>query len=127
MTCFWDGIMRALSSEDFNYINEKKTNRINFIKMLKNKNKLINNVLWNGKQLTRQEMLEHYQAIKDYNINGIGDGHLTSTCDSFLLLICELFRVDINHKYLNVIINYKNKTGPRKILRFKSNKGHFSN
>ena len=64
------------------------------------------------------------EAIKDYNINGIGNGHLTSICDSFLLLICELFHINILHRYLNITIIYS-YPNPRKTFRFKSNRGHF--
>ena len=69
---------------------------------------------------------EHFEAVKNYNVNGIKNGHLTSICDSFLLLICDLLNVNIEHKYLHNVINYKTKKKCRKILKFKSNKGHFS-
>ena len=29
MTCFWDGIMKSLNQNDFNFINEKKINNFN--------------------------------------------------------------------------------------------------
>ena len=37
MTCFWDGIMKSLNQNDFNFIKEKKVNNYEFIKMLKKK------------------------------------------------------------------------------------------
>ena len=58
-------------------------------------------VLWQGQRIKDREIKEHLQAIKDYEINGIVHGHLTSTCDSFLLLICQLFSVNIIHRYMN--------------------------
>ena len=45
---------------------------------------------------------EHYDAIKNYDKTKIGGVILCSSCDSFLLLISELFEVNIKHLYLNV-------------------------
>lgn len=125
MTCFWDGIMKSLNQNDFNFINEKKINNYEFIKMLKKKTRKMTNVLWQGKPLREQEINEHIQAIKDYNINGIPNGHLTSVCDSFLLLICEIFKVNIVHRYMNIEIKYINKEHVRKTVHYSSNNGHF--
>ena len=125
MTCFWDSILSSLNQEDFNLLGEKKkTNRIEFIKILKNKNKLTN-TLWQNKPLKNQEKKEHFEAIKNYNISGIRNGHLTSICDSFLLLICDLLKINIEHRFLNTTIIYS-ISNFRKTVRFKSNKGHFS-
>ena len=93
--------------------------------LLKTKNVEIEDVTWNGKKLTKQEMKEHYEAIKTYNIDGINCGHLCSSCDSFLLLICQVFNVNIKHSYINVDIEYKNEKVQRKTLQFASNHGHF--
>ena len=125
MTCFWDGIMKSLNQNDFNFIKEKKINNHEFIKMLKKRTRKMTNVLWQGKPLREQEMNEHIQAIKDYNINGISRGHLTSVCDSFLLLICEIFKVNIIHRYMNIEIKYTNKEYVRKTVHYSSNNGHF--
>jgi hypothetical protein len=127
MTCFWDSIIASLNYEDAKIlgINPMHKNKTIFIQRLKEKNKLVD-VLWQGKPLRMQEKKEHFEAVKNYNINGIKNGHLTSICDSFLLLICDLLNVNIEHKYLHNIITYKTKNKCRKILKFKSNKGHFS-
>jgi hypothetical protein len=43
-----------------------------------------------------------------------------------LLLIAELFNVEINHKYLNTNIKYHPKlTEPEKVIYFGSNRSHF--
>ena len=125
MTCFWDGVLRALKEDDYRFISEKRCNRVEFIKMLKRRNIPMTDVVWNGKKLRNQEINEHQQAIKEYNISGINNGHLTSTCDSFLLLICQLFKVGIRHRYLNTVISYNNEKESRKVLNFSSNSGHF--
>ena len=126
MTCFWDSILSSLHVDDFKYINyNKKPNLKEFIELLKNKNRLSDNCLWQNNELTKQEKEEHYEAIKCYNINGIHGGHLTSICDSFLILICDLFDINIEHLYLNTTVVYKNKKKVRKTLKFRSNRGHF--
>ena len=127
MTCFWNGILKSLNKNDFKlYFNINiKPNIINFIKLLKNNNRLTKNIMWNGKKLSLIEMKENYNAIKNYNINKINNGHLCSTCDYFLLLISEIFEVNINHNYMKTKINYKNCKKSRRILKFYSNRGHF--
>jgi hypothetical protein len=125
MTCFWDGIMKSLTQSDFNFIKEKKTNNVAFIKMLKKRRQLTTNVLWQGNPLREQEITEHIKAITEYDINEISNGHLTSVCDSFLLLICELFKVNIIHRYMNIEIKYTNKEQSRKTIHYSSNNGHF--
>ena len=125
MTCFWDSILSSLNNEDFKLLGHKsKLSRENFIKDLKNKNTLIS-TKWCGNELREQEKKEHFEAVKCYNIKKIRGGHLTSICDSFLLLISHLYRVNINHRYLNVDISYS-VDNPRRTLSFKSNRGHFS-
>ena len=126
MTCYWDSIRDSLTLDDYNRLgfNSKPTLK-QFISTLKTKNTLVQNVLWQGKEFRNQEITEHYEAVKSYNINNIKNGHLTSVCDSFILLLCELLEITIEHKYLNNVIYYKNKKHSRKTLYFKSNNGHF--
>ena len=78
------------------------------------------------KHLKEQEKKEHFEAIKCYNIKGIRNGHLTSICDSFLLLLCHLLNINIHHKYLNTNIVYSTPKTVRKTLYFRSNRGHFT-
>tara|TARA_B100000795_G_scaffold264804_1_gene245775 strand:- start:6257 stop:6649 length:393 start_codon:yes stop_codon:yes gene_type:complete len=126
MTCFWDGILRSLKKEDFDYVsyNEPKT-QLNFINFLKKNKREMNNVLWQNNTLREQEITECLSWIGEYDIKGIHDGHLTSVCDPFLLLICELFSVNITHNYGKHTILYVNKCKVRKTLLFSSNGSHF--
>ena len=125
MTCFWDSIIASLNSEDARILGINAIHKTIFIQRLKEKNKLVD-VLWQGKPLRMQEKKEHFEAVKNYNVNSIKNGHLTSICDSFLLLICDLLNVNIEHKYLNNTIRYQTERKCRKTLKFKSNNGHFS-
>ena len=127
MTCFWDGILKQLNKDDFTVMFgiNRKLNRNEFIIQLKKNNKKCNNVLWMGKSLTKKEKEEMFEAVKDFNIHYIKNGHLTSICDYFLVLICELCKVNIIHIFIKYKIIYSNKKGVRKQLCFKSNNGHF--
>ena len=122
MTCFWDGILRALQKDAKQRIGN--CNHTNFIHYLKKNNKKTNDVKWNGYTLSNQELTEHYNAVSQYNIGKIRNGHLCSTCDSFLLLICDIFNVNIQHRYMNTTIRY-NKKDARRTIHFASNRGHF--
>ena len=124
MTCFWDGIMKGLSSDDFKNIGETKTDIKGLIRILKNRNKKTRDIIWNGKKIPEKELTENYMAVKDYNINGIQNGHLCSTGDYMLLLICDLFNVNIDHKFLQKTMKYEKTTNTNKIW-VQSNKGHF--
>lgn len=130
MTCFWDGILQNLKDDDFQIAFKcNKPNNINFVKLLKDslnesfhdKSKDIN---WNGEKLTKQQIKENFEHIKDYNPKSIYGGYWCSTCDPFLILVCILFRVNINHNYCGHLMKYT-ILNPRKTLNFKSNSGHF--
>jgi len=125
MTCFWDGVMKSLNKNDFDLINEKKSSHIELITMLKRRKTPMINVLWENKKLSGNEIKEHLLAIDEYDVNGIPGGHLTSSCDSFLLLICELFKVNIEHMYMIHTIKYSNTNEARKTLYYSSNNKHF--
>ena len=127
MTCFWDAIMASLNHEDYLLLNFKsKPSTTAFIDRLKSKNVKSTLVKWNNQNISKQELNEHYEAIKCYNIVNIRNGHLTSICDSFLLLLCHLLNIGIDHKFLNrYLITYRNARNNRKILKFKNNRGHF--
>lgn len=125
MTCFWDGVMKSLNKNDFDLINEKKSSHIELITMLKRRKTPMINVLWENQKISENEIKEHLLAIDEYDINGIPGGHLTSSCDSFLLLICELFKVNIEHMYMIHTIKYSNTKEVRKTLYYSSNDKHF--
>lgn len=127
MTCFWKGIINSLNDEDWKIIQlDKKPNEKDFIKKLQELNiDLDDKTLWQNQNLTEQEINEHFETIKNYNTSIIHKGHLTSTCDSFLLLLTKLLKIKIIHIFLNINIIYEYKGEIRKTLRFRSNHGHF--
>jgi len=137
MTCFWDGIMSQLSKEDFSILQSSdgicmhgKCSVKELVILLQSKNILTNDVLWGvmNNQLaviSPKELGEHYNAVTDYNPLHVNNGHLTSTCDYFLLLLTQLLNIRIEHNYLKTIIIYT-VDNPRKTWKFSSNRRHFS-
>lgn len=126
MTCFWDALRSSLSSEDYALLNTRQVHtHQEFIHMLKRRSKPTHSICWQGSKLRTNEMEEHMKAIESYNVANIKNGHLTSTCDSFLLLVCELFQLNIIHIFSGTRIQYT-CPNPRKTLMFKSNGGHFT-
>ena len=127
MTCFWDGILRSLDKGDFQFAMQRNTkpNKTELIRWLKHANYCANDIHWNNQALSKQELEEHRKAIECYKIADIRSGHMCGACDSFLLLIAQLFHVNIQHSYMNNLITYTNKKNARKMLRFVSSSTHF--
>lgn len=127
--CFWDALITKITSEVIEQtfgINFDTKYRIrDFVSLLKEKVIKTTNVEWNGTPLMDKEMEENLVWIKEYNILEVANGHDCSVCDPFLLLACELFKVDIIHDYNGVPIKYSNKNSNGKIINFSSNTTHF--
>ena len=142
MTCFWDGILNALKDDDWSYIQmnpiippklrpPSNTRNVRaFIAWLKNIAAALHHdiipISWQSKVLTSKFCTEVFESITNYDINGIGGGHLTSCCDPFMCLICYIFRVCIEHNYNGHMVIY-NINDFRKKIYFQSDIGHFSN
>lgn len=127
MSCFWDGLIRGLNANGFDLGKRYGIKNANDIaKYCKNNNKKISKICWNGEELLTSQVEENYEAIKKYDVGTVNKGYLCSTCDPVLFLICDLFNISINHRYLNVDILYTNPRNPDKVIKFKSSRGHFS-
>ena len=126
MTCFWDGILKSLKKEDFDFIGYNSLKKPKeFITFLKKHKKPMKNVKWQNTFIKNKEMGEYLIWIEEYDITKINDGHLTSVCDPFLLLISELFCINVIHHYNKLEIHYNNVKKNRKTVIFSSNNGHF--
>jgi hypothetical protein len=132
MACFWNGTLAALNKDHIilalQYKNNRKPSPSEFVALLQKHVIKTTDVLWNGQILKDQLLIENLNWIKTLNINLINNGHDCSICNPFLLLICQLFKINIIHDYNGTIVNYTHRTlenGNIFVLRFKSNKGHF--
>ena len=125
MTCYWDGLLRSLDQEDLTLLNSNKNiNNIDFILLLKKNNKICENVKWQNEFLMKKLLEENYEMVKGFNENNINQGYDCSSCDPFMILLCELFKININHDYNGVNIQYKIED-TRKTINYKSNQSHF--
>lgn len=126
--CFWNGILSKLNDEDYKFANFnfiQSTNKINFfIEQLISKNTRTNKIQWQNSLLSKKEINENFEHVQNFNKSSINNGYDCSTCDPFLLLITELFQLEIVHQYCGNNILYK-ADNPRKKILFYSNRGHF--
>ena len=129
MSCFWDAILTKLKIEDFkdklNYSGKPNTQQ--FVELLQKHNRVTENILWNSKLLTKKQCEENYEHIKNYQSSKVSQGYDCSICDPFLILICELFIININHIYLGNKIDYTNKKNVfnnNYTITIQSDKGH---
>lgn len=101
MTCFWDGIIRALSERDkeiLGFCPIQKVTPQSLLKQLKMKNRLAD-CRWNNQTLETKQLQEHFEAVKNYEETNLSSGHLTAACDSFLLLLCSVLSTRIVHDF----------------------------
>jgi len=125
MSCFWDTLLNRIKKEDIQTIlSLHNPAPKDFVTALKNKNISTENVLYGGIELSKQMKEENIEHIKEYDSNTITNGYLCSTCDPFLLLITELFQIEINHHYNKTLINYQHKINNKYTIKIQSNKGH---
>ena len=124
MTCFWDAIINKLEKSDLILLGlqNKPNPKILCSCLVKKKELISDKILWQNKPISLQERKEHLLAIKD-NPCLVNRGHLTSSCDSFLLLICHICHINITHHGILGIYNYKYPNAKRNIILY-SNSYH---
>ena len=135
MTCVWKGLLQALSPEfksEHHLSNERSL--VNFCKqMVKSNGKKAFMrsgevaVHHQGIPVTEKQVSEAIEWILSYNVNGIQGGHLTSSCDPFLLLLTAYCDCSMEHKlYGGHTVVYENPFNHSRLwLKFASDKGHF--
>jgi len=116
MTCFWDSLRKGLNL---------RVGNGRLIECLKLKNTKTHDVLWNNKKMRKQQMMENFDHVYNFDPRKIGNGYDCSICDPFLVLICEIFEVDVEHNYNGNVMRYSKKNND-KVLLFTSDTGHFT-
>ncbi len=140
MTCFWTGLVTALNRvlrpED--QIRDLPT----FIRSLQSQNLAVTSVVWNGEVISDQFNRENQKAIGALNSTQIQNGYDCSSCDPVLLLVAQLYDVDVEHLYgigrngspgirsiyrhpIPEEIRSRSEFREKPILRFASDQGHF--
>lgn len=124
MSCFWDAITANLTKHQ---LVQKRIRPTELIIYLKERNQTTPCVLWQGEQLTDREMLENFEHVKNYNPALINQGYLCAARDPFLYLVCQLFKVNIEHDYISTLFYFTQKCicKPFITMRFKSSSSHF--
>lgn len=124
MTCFWDGILTSLNTIDFNKYHVQKPTSIHRLdQFIKTHNILATRIKWNNKKLSPQELREHYDHVNTIKISS--QGYPCGGCDSVLLLLSKLFRINISHNYRNIKFTYTYKKYSKSVIRYKSSSSHF--
>ena len=122
MSCFWDAILNKISFFRKNNIDDS----VKLLQYLKKNNKITCHCTWQNNKLSNALLLQNFKDIESYN-ESTKDGHWTSSCDPFLLLISELLCLDIEFQMINAKILYKNVLNKNKdTIYFKSTKSHFT-
>ena len=126
MTCFWAGLCGAL--KDCQLI-APTTSEAELIRFLKSNNATTPEVAWVGpdgaETMTRARLDENYAHVRDWDAETAPDGYLCGACDPFLMLVCDLFRRNVEHDYLGCRFEYRPPGAPTPPLRFGSSAGHF--
>ena len=125
MSCFWDALIHRLS--EYNRIPRPIT-PFELANFLKSKNRKTCGVLGQGEQLSKKQMVENFEHIQRFDPRSVNNGYDCSTCDPFLLLVSEVFQVNIQHNYMGHPVKYTRRctchTFPT--LTFASSRYHFS-
>ena len=125
MSCFWDAIVQMLTNSDYAFAGcDRPKTKYELIYLLQKNTRRMVNVSWQNEILTERFVDEMIEYIKSYDVNNINNGHLTSGCEGFLLLISELFYLNIDHYYMKHLIKYRHSMARRRVV-FSSTSSHF--
>ena len=99
MTCVWDSLLRhiVMDAHSMDVLGGPRS-PFELVRALKERNSVTPDVRWQGQLFSAQEQGENAQWIRDYDETRISYGHLTSMCDPFMVLICQLLHVSIKYK-----------------------------
>ena len=114
MTCFWDSMRRKLNLGIDNP---------GLVRELKEGNTKDISVLWNGGELTAKQKEENFEHVRDFDVGTIHRGYDCSICDPFMILLCQMKKVNIDHNYNGHVMKYT-VPGAERTIMFSSDRGH---
>ncbi len=100
MTCFWDALLLGIP-KDIRFNNQRE-----FVIYLQSHNIETVSISVNNAILTQKELEENIERVKNYDVNTINDGYLCSAFDPFLILVAELFKINIYHNFNGNMIEF---------------------
>jgi len=95
MTCVWDGLINKIPGLQYHGPDS-------LIRALQSVNCRPTDVLWNGTKIRESEMRENLGIVDDYDPHDLHDGHLIGACDPFLLLLAQVFRLEIRQEVMSI-------------------------
>jgi hypothetical protein len=127
MTCFWTGVVSALTHDDLELLGHPPTHDLQaLIRRLQDLALTASwDIQWQSAPLTAKEIDEQKEAIRDYIIPNIYSGHWTSSCDPFLCLLADLLHAKIEFRYRNHMIVFASNKPHRKTFHFAASESHF--
>jgi len=128
MTCFWDGILNLLTTQEINTVfrtsHTGKVSVVDFIHGLQQNNVQTPDVIHQGQVMTTKQSLENILSVQSIQPSAVSGGYDCSSADPVLFLIAQLFNCNITHTYNNVNVYYSIATA-KGTLTFASNTNHF--
>lgn len=101
MSCVWNTLIGALTKiKLIKYVTPDQ-----FVAVIKHLNRETR-VLWNGQEITDKQQAENMERIRNIDIERINEGYDCSGCDPVLLLVSDLYKINILHKCLGNDIRY---------------------
>jgi hypothetical protein len=119
MSCVWQGLAEGLYDSCGVKITEEK-----LYEFIKKNNQKTPDVFVNDRKLSATNLDENFEHIKSLESDAVVKGYLCSTSDPLLLLVCQIYKVSIQHNYCGVNIKYINQKADKKMFVC-SNTGHF--
>ena len=97
MTCVWDSLIRGIREDEVTRrVIGKYAGPREFVCLLKKANCITTGVRWQAEELSEKQLEENFEWVRDYDVGGIANGHLTSAADPFILLICHVLQVEVS-------------------------------
>jgi hypothetical protein len=119
MSCFWDGLIKVLKNKN---LIKKNITPNQLLGIIKTHNKRFNNILVNNEKISRKQKEEHILRVN--LIKQTNNGYLCSAFDPVLILVCGIYRININHHYNGSLIKYEIKNN-RDTITVHSSSTHF--
>lgn len=98
MSCYWDALIRELSSEEADRAGLGGRGPREFAQRLKElAPSSFVMTKWQGSDISEQQRRENAAAVAAYDLSTVNDGYLCGSCDPFLLLVSHVAGVHIRH------------------------------